>query len=470
MHKNRKVIPYSSASVLINSIEKDDIDTFSSELSAFDNFDFCIEFDFTSKSWDSYDFMLKFNPPLICVVCLFAARQCFDYLLSNEILLEIEDDFDRSTAFFAVAGGSIEIVRALFDHHVKFTTCDKKGDTVVHYATKYYRTDIVKYLYTIGTDLHEGNQRGATPFMWACSNGSYDIVEFLLQHGARVNEMTFGRWTPLHYAATKDTNLKIVDLLCQQKDIKIDLLNISNCTPLDIAADKGASVIVKYLLDKGAKLCEGLGKRNFINEKSHSILRALDSEEIETVKVFLEHPRSLKEITPKIMNKILDTSTGFETTEILDLIVDFINNHQELSPGSIENKIRSALMNKKLLPVITSLFNIEGIDINYQFHDLFTFLHCAIFNGDLEIVKFIISKKPNLNLKNIDGETPIIYAISRNRYEIFLYLIDLDGVDLTTTKKGKDIRTLLQNKKLWKDVLEKVKDKLPPSENEESIN
>ncbi len=46
----------------------------------------------------------------------------------------------------------------------------------------------MKTLVTAGADVHSLSMTDATPFMRAVESASYPVVEFLLQHGAKVQQ------------------------------------------------------------------------------------------------------------------------------------------------------------------------------------------------------------------------------------------------------------------------------------------
>ena len=65
----------------------------------------------------------------------------------------------------------------------------------------------------------------------------------------------------------------------------------------------------------------------------------------------------------------------------------------------------------------------RGADINYQNHVGNTKLHNAVYNQDVEEVYYVLSKNPNLEIRNRWGYTPLIASTVNYNREIFRELL-----------------------------------------------
>ncbi|XP_051170235.1 putative ankyrin repeat protein RF_0381 [Leptopilina boulardi] len=92
------------------------------------------------------------------------------------------------------------------------------------------------------------------------------------------------------------------------------------------------------------------------------------------------------------------------------------------------------------------------IDINYQHLEAgFTLLHMASYYGYKDIIKFLLSKKPNLECQSKLGKTPLRIAVERNNIKIVQILINA----------GANINSNLVNKKSIADIaIENKNDKI----------
>lgn len=99
-------------------------------------------------------------------------------------------------------------------------------------------------------DIEATNAAGENALMIAALRGYLDIVQALIQRGARVNRPG---WTALHYAATGKTDqaLAITRLLLEHHAY-IDAESPNRSTPLMMAARYGREEVVQLLLEEGA--------------------------------------------------------------------------------------------------------------------------------------------------------------------------------------------------------------------------
>ena len=89
-----------------------------------------------------------------------------------------------------------------------------------------------------------------SPLIIAAGNGSADIVELLILHGADVNQINSQRQTALHWAAWNNKPATISVLLA--RGAKIDAADLGGNTALMFAAQNGNQDAVSLLLENGA--------------------------------------------------------------------------------------------------------------------------------------------------------------------------------------------------------------------------
>lgn len=92
--------------------------------------------------------------------------------------------------------------------------------------------------------------KGATAVHYAAVCGNYDVLEILLQHDACCYRDLF--WlTVLHYAAFKNNNERVIQLLVEKKIANVNAGDVHGCTPLMVASMIDLAN-VKCLLSFGA--------------------------------------------------------------------------------------------------------------------------------------------------------------------------------------------------------------------------
>ena len=98
-----------------------------------------------------------------------------------------------------------------------------------------------------GIALDAENAVGETPLMMAALKGRVEVMNTLIQRGARINK---AGWTPLHYAAA-GPSLDAVELLLAH-DAALEAIAPNGNTPLMMAAGYGAIDSARLLLRRGA--------------------------------------------------------------------------------------------------------------------------------------------------------------------------------------------------------------------------
>ncbi|KAM5464207.1 hypothetical protein MauCBS54593_007026 [Microsporum audouinii] len=93
---------------------------------------------------------------------------------------------------------------------------------------------------------------GRTPLFWAAARGHRDMVELLLDHGAKINAKDGNKLTALHVAIT-GTHKEVVSLLLE-RTAPIEEKGSYGDTPLVRAIQAGSKDLVQLLLEHGAQV------------------------------------------------------------------------------------------------------------------------------------------------------------------------------------------------------------------------
>ncbi len=178
----------------------------------------------------------------------------------------------------AARSGDLEKVKALLKTNpgLVFST-DNGGDTVLHSAAIYGRKDVVELLLAAKADVNARNNDGVTPLAWAAQEGYKEVAELLLAKGADVNAKDNDGHTPLHRAVPR--HKEMAELLLANNS-KYDVFEVAalgdlervkvllkanpdqvfskddedGWTPLHTAAINDHKDVVKFLVDRGAKV------------------------------------------------------------------------------------------------------------------------------------------------------------------------------------------------------------------------
>uniref|UniRef100_A0A672YKQ2 Protein phosphatase 1 regulatory subunit 12C-like n=1 Tax=Sphaeramia orbicularis TaxID=375764 RepID=A0A672YKQ2_9TELE len=144
--------------------------------------------------------------------------------------------------------------RVRFDRRAEFLAACASGDTE---EARIMLTEAKESARRNGEDVPEiincSNADGITALHQACIDGSMEMVSFLLEHGASVNQVDSEGWTPLHVAASCGYP-DIAEFLLQQ-GASLSAVNCDGDVPLDIALDESTeSLIQKFTVKQGVDL------------------------------------------------------------------------------------------------------------------------------------------------------------------------------------------------------------------------
>lgn len=209
--------------------------------------------------------ILKDRPTYASLCALFCSEKCFSALsmicaegLSSE-KFQKTDNHHRSPIHFACAGGSLNIIRELYQAGFDLNASDYEGCLPSHYSAMAGTTDALKYLWSKGADvLKAGSYRSITPLHFACLYGNLDTVKFICEEVDKENsKQNYSGTSPLHMAC-EGGHVDIVDyfLASKNENIKkqIKQLDCESRTPLVVACQNGSLECVKSLFkDKNAK-------------------------------------------------------------------------------------------------------------------------------------------------------------------------------------------------------------------------
>ena len=172
---------------------------------------------------------------------------------------------DVAAIAIAVKNDNIAMVKLLDEYGADFDIKDKDGNSLAHYATKVGSIDMLKMFEKLDNDvdleqtnndvdLEQTNNDGDSPLHFAVKFNKPDIVKWLLdQEEVDINEQNNDNQTPLHMAIKAGYN-NIATLLIQHEDIDLNLGddNSNNAVHYAIKFDKYD--VFLELLEAGASV------------------------------------------------------------------------------------------------------------------------------------------------------------------------------------------------------------------------
>ncbi|KAJ3655451.1 hypothetical protein Zmor_014582 [Zophobas morio] len=163
------------------------------------------------------------------------------------------DDDGISILYYSAKFGYTQAID-LFDN-VPYVKTKKCGFSLLHLSVNYGQGKYVKKLLSIEAyqqNIDDKDENGETPLYKACQYGYYNLVVYLVDHGANVNATTSNGSSPLHTACLH-LHTNIVRFLLSSK-ANINAVKNFNITPLHVACWNGHYDVVDLLLQNGANI------------------------------------------------------------------------------------------------------------------------------------------------------------------------------------------------------------------------
>ncbi len=193
--------------------------------------------------------------PLI-VATILNCDECVGLLLSKGADVNTADEYGRTCLILSIQTHYLDIFNLLLDFGANIFLEDDEGKSAVTYAACYGSQECMEKLLEKGADINKVDKYNLTPLAYAIeyNTKTKNIIEFLLSNGARINIFTKTNDSVLHLAC-KHGILEFVELLFKYgADSIINLQDDVGITPLMVACKYNNYSVVKFLLEKDAKI------------------------------------------------------------------------------------------------------------------------------------------------------------------------------------------------------------------------
>jgi uncharacterized protein len=346
--------------------------------------------------------------------------------------------FVRGTTplMIAAESGSPDAVKVLLDHRADVNAREEAhGQTAAMFAAAANRADVLKVLAASGADLsittrvekleeqrlddngnplpakggdstvNGGNTTmgGMTALLFAARQGALDSVRALIEAGADVNEICAGDHSSPLLIATANGHYQVGKYLVEH-GANPNLANVDGLTPLYATIDMQYAPVswapnpltvqekvthlelMKALLDHGANPDAKLLHKLWFRPTSHNqqwistvgttaFWRAAQATDVPAMKLLVEHGAD-----PKV------PSAAGTTALMVAAGLGFAGNFSQNAPDSWLAAVKYCLD--------------LGLDINAADNQGYTTLAGAAYRGDNDLVKFLVTKGANLQVRN----------------------------------------------------------------------
>ncbi|KAI8796893.1 ankyrin-3 [Biomphalaria glabrata] len=304
---------------------------------------------------------------------------------------------------------------------------------------------IVQIFIENGADINSTNILGNTALHIAAQHGFFDLVKILVRNGAKVNEQNLNGDTALMLGVRSACSLPLIEyLLCDESVANVNLQNYLGKTALMIAIEQHDFSAMKLLLSHKEIL---LGLKDTNGRTAYDIAKDLRLGELfsifESCRVKLVNPLflAIKQNSVALIRSVLYTlgkeevntldDSGFSPLMVslkgknvnMEIISMLLKAGADVNAGSpVDNLTPLFLACKAGCLQAVKLLVKEGADVNSQTTSKLTPLMWAS-QYPTGITEFLIDNKANVNFKNNNGETALMFSLRQWNKTCFELLI-----------------------------------------------
>jgi ankyrin repeat protein len=413
-----------------------------------------------------------------------------ELLIEQGANINTKDEQKRTPLHLAAENNYFKIVKNLINKKADVNVTDSKKETPLHYALRKNNLVIVKYLLQQNAVVNGKDNLGKTPLHKAVQNNCFETVQHLLENKAKVNAQDREGFSPLHTICnhSQNPNLNIVKHLLKYA-ANVNAKENGNATPLHLAVHRSHHEIVKFLLDNRADV-NALDVNYYtpflINNKSVEIVKhfedhrsvnwlknnnnrtelviAIREGNLDAVKTKLQGIRNekSKNLTEYKVGglKVIQIAAYHGSSEICTLLKEqnfkFDNNFEFYFRGKTPflNAIAKGDLEKCQWLQKTGA-NVQAKVSNHcpefrenKIPEDQNALHITAKMNNTALSEWLIAQKLEVNVKDVNGDTPLHIAAMENYYGMCELLLQNKSFNTLVVSESDSYNHEMQNQLL----------------------
>ncbi|KAL4233082.1 hypothetical protein ACF0H5_007767 [Mactra antiquata] len=382
---------------------------------------------------------------------------------SHSHLISISDTNNMTCLHLAAREGHADIVQFLINHDTEsINYLTDGGYSIFHYAASNGHTELCRFLLTLDLDmLSTPCTNSLFPVQLAAKYGKTNVVKFLLIAGSDINTKTVDGRSLLHLAAYHG-HLATVKYLCSHYPKLLYDSDIYGNTVIHDAAANGNLQVFQYLQAVGEDAL-------MINDEGTTTLHdACFHGKLEMTKYLCKlYPDMLNQTNKNGYTPCFGAALGGHVNIIKFLVTEGADLTQQSTDGSTPLHEATFAGKQEVVDYLTSNFTKLVYIMNNQGYipchfaaqedhleilmklvcfcekelpktkEHQTLVHVAVYNGSINVMKFLCHAFPDLLLlKDKDGALPIHYASRSGNIDMFSFLVEQGQNPEATTASG----------------------------------
>lgn len=385
----------------------------------------------------------KNNETALMLACRFKSFDVVKCIIDNltrdelKIAINARDDFNYTPLLEACISNTPDTIKYLVKHGANVNARTDKC-TVLIKACLYQPFYIVEYLIQHGADILGTGEYKYTPLMSSCEKQGFDCIKYLIDKHSDINAVSeYFNHTALLIACSHSKSFDIIKYIIDS-GADINAVDRWTYTPLMYACINLWSFdVVKYLIETQIK--RGGDVDALVNAKTHNghtpLHYACSDHKINKtdinivlniVQCLLDNGADVFALGSRNFTPLMCACTNFKSLELVQCIINHVIKTYGTERATELINMQDTLGNTIL--IYMTGYNIKAFDA----------------------IKYIIKLGADINIKNNDGGTALIYAYLYHDIELIQYLIDNCNIDLTiySDKRNPIVAACMNNQSL----------------------
>lgn len=396
---------------------------------------------FFLKKLGHYKDFLNNHPILANAIVENYPIDVIEHLVPDKKFANTNSHFIEAPIYLASATNRSEVVIWLAEHGADPNKACGNGETPAHVAAKNGFVETLRALKKVNADLEAFDDNYKTPAHYAAEEGQVEVLQALRELGVNIGKPGGNGQTLAHYAITRGK----ATILREFKEL-IDQPDWDGQTPAHYAVKNGYIEMLETLKALGANLeardNDGRTPADYATLQGHSKALELlvpqqecsqsiikESEEKEVVPDSFKTLREWLQLAVSLPEAEALKLRSMHTTHIRAAIAALDDEEITLLMAEHSNRLDTVLL--YLPPSDRKLFleklgddRINALLYSYEKSDETTLLHRAIAdNRPIDVIQWLNLKGKLTFELNDKGLMPIQYAVTRNRPDIVLWLL-----------------------------------------------